>query len=224
MKILHKKTAAALVGLSGFSALSVTVAHAENVVNNRTNSRVGGLDVYIDDSELQDAISLAESVGLQVFRDATRIRSGNATEVEKHRKEAIQYYKDRAKAIRDAATQYKAALADYEQNKKTNDDAAKLANAELDAYKLSLAALGRGVKLHLKNYLISQKRQRLIVLRTRLHSRRNIVKQLQQLTTLIHCNLLWLDFKHMLTKETSNCNIRKWSYPVRRRLHNTKRC
>ena len=146
MKILHKKTAAALVGLSGFSALSVTVAHAENVVNNRTNSRVGGLDVYIDDSELQDAISLAESVGLQVFRDATRIRSGNATEVEKHRKEAIQYYKDRAKAIRDAATQYKAALADYEQNKKTNDNAAKLANAELDAYKLSLAALGRGVK------------------------------------------------------------------------------
>ncbi len=155
MRLLHKKTAATLTGLASLGAVSAnltTVVYADNIVNARTTNRTGSLDISVDHSALDDAIRIATSQGIQVARDETRVRTGNATEAEKHRKEATDYYKERALAIKAATEKYKADLATYEQNKNKSEEAVREANAELEAYKTSLAALGRGVTFKSQAY------------------------------------------------------------------------
>ena len=148
MRLLQKKTVATLTSLASVGALSTTlisVASADNVVNTRTTNRTGALDVSVDHSALDDAVRLATAQGIQVTRDATRVRTGNATEVEKYRKEANDYYNERVSAIKAATEKYKSDLATSEQNKNKSKEAVNEANAELEAYKTSLAALGRRV-------------------------------------------------------------------------------
>lgn len=155
MRLLQKKTTVALTSLASLGALSAnltSVASADNVVNARTTNRTGALDISVDHSALDDAVRLATAQGIQVTRDDTRVRTGNATEAEKYRKEATDYYKERTSAIKAATEKYKADLATYEQNKNKSEGAVKEANAELDAYKTSLAALGRSVTFKSQAY------------------------------------------------------------------------
>ena len=155
MRLLQKKTAVALTSLASLGALSAnltSVASADNVVNARTTNRTGALDISVDHSALDDAVRLATAQGIQVTRDDTRVRTGNATEAEKYRKEATDYYKERTSAIKAATEKYKADLATYEQNKNKSEEAVKEANAELEAYRTSLAALNRGVTFKSQAY------------------------------------------------------------------------
>lgn len=155
MRLLQKKTTVALTSLASLGALSAnltSVASADNVVNTRTTNRKGALDISVDHSALDDAVRLATAQGIQVTRDDTRVRTGNATEAEKYRKEATDYYKERTSTIKAAIEKYKADLATYEQNKNKSEEAAKEANAELEAYKTSLAALGRDVTFKSQMY------------------------------------------------------------------------
>ena len=155
MRLLQKKTTVALTSLASLGAMSANltyVASADNVVNARTTNRTGALDISVDHSALDDAVRLATAQGIQVTRDDTRVRTGNATEVEKYRKEATDYYKERASAIKAATEKYKADLATYEQNKNKSEEAVKEVNAELEAYRTSLAALGRGVTFKSQAY------------------------------------------------------------------------
>lgn len=155
MRLLQKKTTVALTSLASLGALSAnltSVASADNVVNARTTNRTGALDISVDHSALDDAVRLATAQGIQVTRDDTRVRTGNATEAEKYRKEATDYYKERTSAIKAATEKYKADLATYEQNKNKSEGAVKEANAELEAYRTSLAALNRGVTFKSQAY------------------------------------------------------------------------
>ena len=95
MSLLKTKTALVLAGLGGLSAVQTAMAD-EATPASRTTDKVGHLDVSVDDQSLRDAISLAESQGVQVFRDETRVRTGNASQTTKHIKEAEDYYKERA--------------------------------------------------------------------------------------------------------------------------------
>lgn len=145
MKYIKAKHCVALaLGIS--SAGLVATADAE------TTTRTGSLDVSVDTSELNDAISQAESEGVKVFRDATRVRQGNAEATERNRQEAINYYREKANEIRGITTQYKTNKATYEQTVKQNEEDARTANAEMDGYKTSLAALGRGVTFISQTY------------------------------------------------------------------------
>ena len=155
MRLLQKKTTVALTSLASLGALSAnltSVVNADTVVNARTTNRTGALDISVDHSALDDAVRLATAQGIQVTRDDTRVRTGNATEAEKYRKEATDYYKERTSAIKAAIEKYKADLATYEQNKNKSEEAAKEANAELEAYKTSLAAIGRDVTFKSQMY------------------------------------------------------------------------
>ena len=155
MRLLQKKTTVALTSLASLGALSAnltSVASADNVVNARTTNRTGALDISVDHSALDDAVRLATAQGIQVTRDDTRVRTGNATEAEKYRKEAADYYKERTSAIKAATEKYKADLATYEQNKNKSEEAVKEVNAELEAYRTSLAALNRGVTFKSQAY------------------------------------------------------------------------
>ena len=155
MRLLQKKTAVTLASLAGLGALSTTltsVASADKVVNTRTTNRTGALDIAVDHSALDDAIRLATAQGIQVTREDTKTFTGNATDVEKYRKEAEDYYAERAASIKAAAEKYKADLATYEQNKNKSEEVVNGANAELEAYRTSLAALGRSVTFKSQMY------------------------------------------------------------------------
>ena len=151
MSLLKTKTALVLAGLGGLSAVQTAMAD-EATPASRTTDKVGHLDVSVDDQSLRDAISLAESQGVQVFRDETRVRTGNASQTTKHIKEAEDYYKERANSLTTVTNKYKADLATYNQKVKENEAVAKAANAEVDAYRTNLSAVGRSITFTSKTY------------------------------------------------------------------------
>lgn len=132
-----------MASLGAISAGTVMTVQADT--NERTTTRTGGLEVSVDTSELNDAISQAESEGVKVFRDSTRNRRGNAEATEKSRQEAIEYYKERIAEIKKVTAKYQEDKATHEQKARQNEEKVRSANAEMEGYKTSLAALGRGV-------------------------------------------------------------------------------
>lgn len=153
MSLLKTKTALVLglAGVGGLSAVQTAMAD-EATPASRTTDKIGHLDVSVDDQSLRDAISLAESQGVQVFRDETRVRTGNASQTTKHIKEAEDYYKERANSLTAVTNKYKADLATYNQKVKENEAVAKAANAEVDAYRTNLSAVGRSITFTSKTY------------------------------------------------------------------------
>ena len=69
MSLLKTKSALVL-GLAGIGGLTTAQTASADEVKpvSRTTDKVGHLDVSVDDQSLRDAISLAESQGVQVFR------------------------------------------------------------------------------------------------------------------------------------------------------------
>ena len=146
MKITKKQVttigALAVTPLGAF----VGTAHAE------TKDKVGALDVSVDTRSLQDAISQAESEGVNVFRDTTRTRVGNHDETEKARQEAIKYYTDKAAEIKKTTADYRAAKGQYASQVAENEKTAQDANNTLSGSISTLTALGRGVTTSSKVY------------------------------------------------------------------------
>ena len=166
MSLLKTKSALVL-GLAGIGGLTATQTASADEVKpaSRTTDKVGHLDVSVDDQSLRDAISLAESQGVQVFRDETRVRTGNGDQTKKHIKEAEDYYKERANSLTAVTNKYKADLATYNQKVKENEAFAQAANAEVDAYRANLSALGRNVTFTSKVYSDANKQSAVTTLK-----------------------------------------------------------
>lgn len=151
MKLIKsKQLVVASLGVAGMGLLSTGHVHADT--KESATTRTGDLDVSVDTSVLTDAISQAESEGVKVFRDSTMFVRGNADVTEQNRQKAIKYYQDKANEIRKVTDKYKNDKATYEQTVKQNEADARSANAEMDGYKTSLAALGRGVVFSSQTY------------------------------------------------------------------------
>lgn len=166
MSLLKTKSALVL-GLAGVGGLTATQTALADEAKpaSRTTDKVGHLDVSVDDQSLRDAISLAESQGVQVFRDETRVRTGNGDQTKKHIKEAEDYYKERANSLTAVTNKYKADLATYNQKVKENEALAQAANAEVDAYRTNLSALGRNVTFTSKVYSDANKQSAVTALK-----------------------------------------------------------
>ena len=166
MSLLKTKSALVL-GLAGVGGLTATQTALADEAKpaSRTTDKVGHLDVSVDDQSLRDAISLAESQGVQVFRDETRVRTGNGDQTKKHIKEAEDYYKERANSLTAVTNKYKADLATYNQKVKENEALAQAANAEVDAYRTNLSALGRNVTFTSKVYSDANKQSAVTTLK-----------------------------------------------------------
>lgn len=166
MSLLKTKSALVL-GIAGVGGLTATqTAFADEAKPaSRTTDKVGHLDVSVDDQSLRDAISLAESQGVQVFRDETRVRTGNGDQTKKHIKEAEDYYKERANSLTAVTNKYKADLATYNQKVKENEALAQAANAEVDAYRTNLSAVGRNVTFTSKVYSDANKQSAVTTLK-----------------------------------------------------------
>lgn len=155
MKMMRKKSAVLVATALG--GLSVTHTVQADVENTRTNGRTGDLDVSVDYQPLEDAMKQAEAQGIQIFRDSTMVRRGNAKQVKGYIEEANSYHQRKAEELKALTNKYRTDLATYEQTVKNRQEQATLANGEIDALKTSLAALGRGVTFTSKTYSDSAK-------------------------------------------------------------------
>ena len=87
----------------------------------------GGVSVYVDHSELNDALLYAASHGINVLKGHTELQVGDAKQVAKYNHDAHQYYVDKAKEIRTKVDQYDHELKIFRQKQVAM--AAKIADA-----------------------------------------------------------------------------------------------
>ena len=133
--------ASALAGTVG----STTSAFAEEAT--------GHIDVYVDNSGLKDAISKAESVGVNVVRDESVVLTGDADATEANTATATKYYKTKAEELNKVADKYVKDMANYNSEVAKNEYNAAQANARMSALKTNAASNGQTVVAKSKQYV-----------------------------------------------------------------------
>ena len=156
--IQSRKKSKSLVNLMAPVALSfaaptvvimqTATAHADEATDNTT----GWVDVYVDHSNLDDAVSKAESAGVTVVHNDSTVLSGDATQTEEHRATAQKYYDAKTKEIQDTTNKYKNDMANYEATVARNQADADKANAQMDGLKSNLSVYGQTVTVESKQY------------------------------------------------------------------------
>ena len=116
------------------------------------SSKTGWVDVYVDHTNMDDAIKNASSQGLNIVRDATVVQTGDAEATKKNTADAEKYYADQAKAISDASTKYTNDIGNYNAAVAKNKADADSANGSMDALRTNLAAQGQTNNLESKQY------------------------------------------------------------------------
>lgn len=129
--------------------IMMTSVAAEEATNEEST---GWIDVYVDHRNLDDAVSNAESAGVDVIHEDSQVLTGDADATEKNSETAKQYYADKAKEITKVTDDYKAALVNYEAEQATNNLNAQKANAVMDGLRSNLSAADRTVVVETKTY------------------------------------------------------------------------
>lgn len=117
-----------------------------------SEAKIGWVDVYVDHSNLDDAITYATARGVNVTHDDTVVKEGDASATARNRSEAISYYASKAAEAKSVADQYVRAQANYESEKERNQQDANTANNTMSALRSTLAAQGQTNKVESKQY------------------------------------------------------------------------
>lgn len=167
MAILKKKHTVAYGTFLGLAALTVsattdasadTEKEAPKNVTPKTGESAlgpettGHLDVAIDHSNLDSAVSHAESAGIKVIRTETEVLIGDANKTAENIAKTKEYYAKRTAEIEAEITKYKAKTAAYDQEVKKNKEDADNANGQMAALRSNLAAYGQTVTADSKEY------------------------------------------------------------------------
>lgn len=115
-------------------------------------SKIGWVDVYVDHTNLDDAVKNATTNGVNVVHDATVIQTGDAEETKKNTADAEKYYQDTANHINEVTNKYVQDMNNYNATVSKNKADADKANAEMDALRSNLAAQNQTTKLESKTY------------------------------------------------------------------------
>lgn len=115
-------------------------------------NQTGWVDVYVDHTKLDEAISQAESAGVTVVHDNSVVLTGDADKTVQNTKTATDYYKTKETELRQTTAKYKADLANYEAEQKRNDQNAANANAAMSALRANLSANGQTIVSQSKEY------------------------------------------------------------------------
>ena len=110
------------------------------------------IDVYVDHTDLDEAISQAESAGLTIVHDNSVVLTGDADATVVNTKTATDYYKTKETEIKQATAKYKADLLNYEAEQKRNDQDAANANAIMVSLRTNLAINKQTVVTETKPY------------------------------------------------------------------------
>lgn len=152
--LLLSPKALTLVGAVPFTMiLSTNTAFAATGDDSTVaTEKTGWIDVYVDHTDLDEAISQAESAGLTIVHDDSQVLTGDADATEVNRATAKKYYADKETEIEQATSQYKKDLANYESEQRLNNQNAANANATMAALRSNLAANGQTVSVTSKEY------------------------------------------------------------------------
>ena len=115
-------------------------------------SKIGWVDVYVDHTNLDDAVKNATTNGVNVVHDATVVQTGDAEETKKNTADAEKYYQDTANHINEVTNKYVQDMNNYNATVSKNKADADKANAEMDALRSNLAAQNQTTKLESKTY------------------------------------------------------------------------
>ena len=137
----------ALAGAFTATIVPITSAHAEQL-----QESTGWIDVYVDHTDLDEAISQAESAGLTIVHDNSVVLTGDADATVVNTKTATDYYKTKETEIEQATAKYKADLLNYEAEQKRNDQDAANANAIMASLRTNLAINKQTVVTETKPY------------------------------------------------------------------------
>lgn len=119
------------------------------------STSVGWVDVYVDHSKMDDAITNAAAQGVNVVHDPTVIQTGDASATAKNTSSAASYYASQAASITSVANKYTTDMANYNATVDKNKSDAAGANAEQDALRSNLAAQGQTTNMVSKQYSAS---------------------------------------------------------------------
>ena len=142
------------------SATSDITSNAESKASSNTSAApsatgsnaIGWVDVYVDHTNLDDAIKYAMTNGVNLVHDKSVVLEGDSVETVKNTTTAKEYYKSKAQSITDITTKYINDLGNYNATVAKNNADAKQANAEMDALRANLAAQGQINILESKQY------------------------------------------------------------------------
>lgn len=116
------------------------------------STATGWVDVYVDHTNVDDAIVDATKQGINLTHGKTVIQTGDAEQTAKNNDAAVKYYKDKAQEIKDVAAKYTTDMNNWRAEVARNKQDAADANAQMDALKSNLAAQGQTVNLTSKAY------------------------------------------------------------------------
>lgn len=114
--------------------------------------KIGWLDVYVDHSNLDDALQYATMRGVNVTHDPTVVRMGDASATAKNNSEATSYYSAKAQEARSVADKYVKDIANYHAQVAKNRQDALNANDQMNALRSNLAAQGQTTSMVSKQY------------------------------------------------------------------------
>lgn len=134
------------------SGIVAVLASQTTVFAEEAEQKTGWIDVYVDHSDLDDAISKAESAGINLVHKDSAVLTGDAANTETNIQTAKKYYETKAKELKDLASQYKTDMANYESAVKRNQEDADNANGQMDALRTNLAVNSQSVIHKSKEY------------------------------------------------------------------------
>lgn len=133
-------------------ASSTASANTSSAAKVSGSSTIGWVDVYVDHSKLDDAITNAASKGINIQHDNTVIQAGDASATATNTSAAAAYYASQAAAISSTASQYTTDMANYDASVAQNKSNADSANAQMDGLRTNLAAQGQTTTVQSKTY------------------------------------------------------------------------
>lgn len=135
---------------------SQAASRASSVTSNapkpNQDSKIGWVDVYVDHTNMDDALRYATARGVNVVHDDTVVKMGDASATAQANSEATSYYSSVAANAKSVADKYVQDLANYEAEKAKNQADADRANDQMHALESTLAAQGQTVNMTSKQY------------------------------------------------------------------------
>ena len=117
-----------------------------------SESKIGWLDVYVDHSNMDDALRYATARGVNVVHDDTVIKTGDASQTAQNASEATSYYAAKAQKAKSVADKYVTDTANYKAAKAKNESDANSANDQMHALQSTLAAQNQTTNMESKEY------------------------------------------------------------------------
>ena len=138
-------------------------------------SKIGWVDVYVDHSNMDDALQYATARGVNVVHDPTVIKTGDASQTARNNSEAVSYYAAKTSEARSVADNYVKELANYDASKTRNQADADSANDQMHALQSTLAAQNQTTNVESKQYSADELAKDTAAIQAKIQDGKNLI-------------------------------------------------